>query len=131
MRRDGDNNDEDDDDDEATAASLLLDRVRRKVRAVVACNVFLPNPLATASEAASTVDEHTAVSISSVVPPSTLETNSLFDVIISTLCLEFASVTVKDYSLAVANVASLLKPNGHLILQVFKIKTTQITFSKN
>jgi len=124
LRRDGDNNDDDDDDDdEATAASLLLDRVRRKVRAVAACNVFLPNPLATASEAASTVDVHTAVSIksSSVVPPSTLETNSLFDVIISTLSLEFASVTVKDYSLAVANVASLLKPNGHLILQVFKI----------
>ena len=96
----------------------MLDRVRRRVRAVVACDVFLPNPLAIASD----VSYSAAPSVNCdgvVSSPSTLQSNpSLYDVIVSTLCLEFATVTVKDYSLAVANVASLLKPGGHLILQV-------------
>ena len=53
-----------------------------------------------------------------------LETDSLcdsgdgFDVIISTLCLEFAAVSLDEFKLAVSNIVSLLLPSGYLILQV-------------
>jgi hypothetical protein len=44
--------------------------------------------------------------------------NSLYDVIITTLCLEFATLSVDEYSVAVGNVTSLLRPGGFLIIQV-------------
>lgn len=80
----------------------LLDRVRRSVRAVVPCNVLLTDPLMDYKDAACTAtDGHSA-----------------YDVIISTLCLEFASLSPEEYSAAVGNVARLLRPSGYFIIQV-------------
>ena len=70
-----------------------MDRVRGCVKDVVACNVF-----------------DAGVGIS----------DGQFDVIISTLCLEFAAVDLSGYESAVRNVASLLRPSAYLILQVTK-----------
>ena len=44
--------------------------------------------------------------------------SSLYDVIITTLCLEFATLSVDEYSSAVGNVTSLLRPQGFLVVQV-------------
>lgn len=44
--------------------------------------------------------------------------SSLYDVIITTLCLEFATLSVDEYSSAVRNVTSLLRPEGFLVIQV-------------
>ncbi len=82
--------------------TTLLDRVRRSVRAVVPCNVLLTDPLMDYKDAACTAaDGH-----------------SIYDVIISTLCLEFASLSPEEYSAAVGNVARLLRPSGYFIIQV-------------
>lgn len=93
----------------SSSKSLLVERVRRSVRAVVPCNVFLADPLSTDNKAAGPAakdkeDAHNG--------------HSSFDVIISTLCLEFASLSVAEYESAVANVTRLLRPSGYLILQV-------------
>ena len=74
-------------------ADVLMDRVRNSVKDVVACNVF---------------DAGVAPALG----------QGHFDVIISTLCLEFASVDLDEYGSAVRNVAALLGPSAHLILQV-------------
>lgn len=81
--------------------TLLLERVRHSVRAVVPCNVLLTNPLMNDKEAAQNADG-----------------NSLYDVIITTLCLEFATLSVDEYSAAVGNVTRLLSPGGFLVVQV-------------
>ena len=81
-----------------SSGKALLDRVRRSVRSVVPCNVFLTDPLMGYQNKSS---------------------DSLFDVIITTLCLEFASPSPIDYSAALTNVARLLRPSGHLIIQVY------------
>lgn len=83
------------------SGQMLLDRVRRSVRAVVPCNVFMKDPLLGRSP-----------------PPDQ------YDVIITTLCLEFAAPTEPDYLAAVVNVSRLLRPSGHLIVQVFNIWTS-------
>lgn len=80
---------------------MLLERVRHSVRAVVPCNVLLTNPLMNDKEAAQNADG-----------------NSLYDVIITTLCLEFATLSVDEYSAAVGNVTRLLSPGGFLVVQV-------------
>ena len=80
--------------------------MRRSVRRVVPCNVLLSNPLADYKEAA---DDSDAIAD---VPSSS------YDVIISTLCLEFASLSHEEYSTAVRNVARLLRPSGYFIMQV-------------
>lgn len=84
---------------------LLLDRVRRSVRAVVPCNVLLSDPLADYKEAAASSD-------------AIADVPSSYDVIITTLCLEFASLCNVEYSTAVSNVTRLLRPSGYLIMQV-------------
>lgn len=83
----------------------LLERVRRSVRAVVPCDVFSVQPLGVKGDNGSSgdADGH---------GPGN------FRAIISTLCLEFASLTPDQYTTAVTNTASLLKPGGYLILQV-------------
>lgn len=75
----------------------MLDRVRRSVGAVVPCNVLLTDPL---------------------MDYKGTDGHSSYDVIISTLCLEFASLSTEEYSAAVGNVARLLRPSGHFIIQV-------------
>ncbi|XP_046639230.1 nicotinamide N-methyltransferase-like [Daphnia pulicaria] len=84
----------------AESETLLLERVRHSVRAVVPCNVLLTNPLMNDKEAAQNADG-----------------NSLYDVIITTLCLEFATLSVDEYSAAVGNVTRLLSPGGFLVVQ--------------
>ena len=81
---------------------MLLDRVRHSVRAVVQCNVLLTDPLMNDKDAAQNADG----------------CSSLYDVIITTLCLEFATLSVDEYSSAVGNVTSLLRPQGFLVVQV-------------
>lgn len=78
----------------------LVERVRRSVRAVVSCDVFSVDPLGVKGS-----DKES-------------DCRGPFDIIISTLCLEFASLTPDDYTTAVTNTASLLKPSAYLILQV-------------
>lgn len=86
----------------------LLDRVRRSVRAVVPCNVLLSDPLVDYyKEAAATASSDAMADV-----PSS------YDVIITTLCLEFASLCHEEYSTAVSNVTRLLRPSGYLIMQV-------------
>ena len=82
--------------------TLLLDRVRLSVRAVVPCNVLLTDPLMNDKDAAQNADG----------------CSSLYDVIITTLCLEFDTLSVDEYSSAVGNVTSLLRPQGFLVVQV-------------
>ncbi|XP_057375410.1 nicotinamide N-methyltransferase-like [Daphnia carinata] len=84
----------------AESETILLDRVRHSVRAVVPCNVLLTDPLMDNKDTACNADGH-----------------SLYDVIITTLCLEFATLTLEEYSTAVANVTRLLRPGGFLIVQ--------------
>nr|CAH0104331.1 unnamed protein product [Daphnia galeata] len=85
----------------AESETLLLDRVRLSVRAVVPCNVLLTDPLMNDKDAAQNADG----------------CSSLYDVIITTLCLEFATLSVDEYSSAVGNVTSLLRPEGFLVIQ--------------
>ncbi|KAK4007523.1 hypothetical protein OUZ56_012680 [Daphnia magna] len=84
----------------AESETILLDRVRHSVRAVVPCNVLLTDPLMDNKDTACNADGH-----------------SSYDVIITTLCLEFATLTVEEYSTAVANVTRLLRPAGFLVVQ--------------
>ena len=78
----------------------LVERVRRSVRAVVPCDVFSADLLGVNGG-----DKESYC-------------RGPFDFIISTLCLEFASLTPADYTTAVTNTASLLAPGAYLILQV-------------
>lgn len=55
--------------------------------------------------------------------------HSLYDVIITTLCLEFATLTVEEYSTAVANVTRLLRPAGFLVVQVNMLEKMLYYFS--
>lgn len=81
------------------SGQMLLDRVRRSVRAVVPCDIFMKDPLMGHS----------------------LTPDNKYDVIITALCLEFAAPTETDYFGAVVNVAQLLRPSGHLIIIVYII----------
>ena len=84
---------------------VLIDRVRNSVKSVLPCNVFFGRPLSAAGPSETLV--------------ATVE--SRYDVIISTLCLEFAAVDLEEYRAAVDNVTSLLLPSGYLILQVTRV----------
>jgi len=75
---------------ENSEAGVLMGRVRSSVQDVVACNVF---------------DADVGIG------------DAQFDVIISTLCLEFAAIDLDEYESAVRNVAALLRPSAYLILQ--------------
>lgn len=74
---------------------MLLNRVRSSIKSVVSCDVLQTEPL---------------------LGNSNVE--SLFDVIISIFCLECAVASPLAYPDVVANVAKLLRPNGHLIMAV-------------
>jgi hypothetical protein len=81
-------------------ASWLSQRVRQSVRAVVPCDVFQRPPLINSCR------------------DGDVQKTQQFDVVITTLCLEFASASVQDYRTAVGNVAALVRPSGYLIMQV-------------
>jgi len=79
--------------DDASAAQQILNRVRNSVRAVVPCDYFEDDPLMAWSK-------------------------DKFDVIITSFCLECTS-SLEDYSKAMKNIVNLLRPSGHLIIQVY------------
>ena len=73
------------------------DRLLKSVKYIGHCNVFKTNP----------------------VPDIGIK----FEILISTLCLEFISKNEEDYVAALMNLKHLLKPNGTIILQVSLIST--------
>ena len=83
-------------------ASWLSRRVRQSVRAVVPCDVFQRPPLINSCRDGD----------------ADVQKTRQFDVVITTLCLEFASASAEDYRTAVGNVAALVRPSGYLIMQV-------------
>jgi len=76
-----------------SGAQHILNRVRQSVRCVVPCNVLMDDPLMGWS-------------------------TDKYDVIITYFCLECASSSEVDYFTAMNNVARLLGPCGHLVIQV-------------
>jgi len=76
-----------------SGAQHILNRVRQSVLCVVPCNVLMDDPLMGWSA-------------------------DKYDVIITYFCLECASSSEVDYFTAMNNVARLLNPSGHLIIQV-------------
>lgn len=85
-------------------------RVREAIQNVLPCNVFNSNPLSFChDENSSSLRQK--------------EAQEKFDVIVSTLCLEFVTTSLEDYRTVVDNVVGLLKPGGYLILQVLILYT--------
>lgn len=50
--------------------------------------------------------------------------------VVSSLCLEFAAADIRQFNAAVRNVASLVKCNGHLVLQVLWSLSASTAFAE-
>lgn len=74
-----------------TGEKHLLNRLRSCVKTVIPCNVHCKSPLS--------------------------DDNARFDVVLTSLCLEFASDNMTDYVQSVINVATLLVEDGCLVMQ--------------
>ncbi|KAL3871341.1 hypothetical protein ACJMK2_039348 [Sinanodonta woodiana] len=80
-------------DNSRSCAEERLDELKRKIKAIVRCDVTQSNPVS-----------------------STPVDGVVFDAITSSLCLDVASTNLEDYVKSVRNLSSLLKTGGHLVL---------------
>ncbi|CAG0921226.1 unnamed protein product [Notodromas monacha] len=76
---------------EDVSAKQVELRLRRRVEKIISCDVSKENPI--------------------------FPHKNLFDVVFTSLCLEFATDNLPDYQSAFKNAANLVKPGGFLIVQ--------------